>query len=70
MVNKTIFFCARANAKFSEQAVKHKKEHNSDNKRDTLMEFQPKVLLDVWETLSSFSRYFCPIPCRKNNIVA
>ena len=33
-------FYACATAKFTELSLKHKKEHNSDIKRDKLMEFQ------------------------------
>ena len=57
--HKNIFFWACINAKFSEKSLNHKKDHNSDIKRQ-IGGVSTNCLLDVWEILS-FCKYFCPI---------
>ena len=60
-------FCAfpKFNANSSESSLKHKKEHNSDIKRDKLVEYQQIVCWMSGKHYSALVNAFCPILSHK-----
>ena len=58
-------FCACAMVKVSEKSLKHKKEHNSDTKKDTFVEFQRIVCWMPGKHYSALVNTLCPVLSHK-----